>query len=277
MIVSALLTAALLVLAQATDSSASDTALDEVKQLYASAAYQDALTRLSALDGRDDPNQLDQYRALCLVGLGRTADAEQVIERIVLRAPLFQVGEGEASPAFLAKFAAVRKRVLPLAANKLYARAKTSFDLKDYAAAAAQLQELLVISKLESSSGNSELTNLHQLAQGFLRLTEAQVAAESRTIYTALDREVTPPVELERRIPAWNPPAQYAWRWFRGVVQVVVDEQGNVESAQLVQSMADFYDTSLLEAARRWRFEPALRGGQPVKYRKIVEITMRPQ
>ena len=277
MTVSALLTAVLLVLTQAAGPSASNTALDEVKQLYAAAAYQDALTRLSLLDGREDPNQLDQYRALCLIGLGRTADAEQVIERIVLRAPLFQIGEGEASPAFLAKFAGVRKRVLPLAANKLYARAKTSFDLKDYAAATAQLQEILVISKLGSSSGNAELANLRQLAQGFLRLTEAQAAADSRTVYTVLDRDVTPPVELERRIPAWNPPAQYAWRWFRGVVQVVVDESGSVESVQLVQSLADFYDAGLLEAARHWQFKPALRNGQPVKYRKIVEITMRPQ
>jgi TonB family protein len=96
-------------------------------------------------------------------------------------------------------------------------------------------------------------------------------------IYTALDRDVTPPVELERKTPPWNPPAQAAGRLFRGVVQVVVDERGSVESAQLVWSLADFYDAGLLESARGWRFKPALRSGQPVTYRKIVEITMGPQ
>jgi len=60
-------------------------------------------------------------------------------------------------------------------------------------------------------------------------------------------------------------------------VQVVVDERGSVESAQLVWSLADFYDAGLLEAARSWRFKPALRAAQPVTYRKIVEITMGPQ
>ena len=40
---------------------------------------------------------------------------------------------------------------------------------------------------------------------------------------------------------------------------------------------ADASRASLLEAARTWRFKPAQRAGQPVKYRKRVEVTMRPQ
>ena len=92
-----------------------------------------------------------------------------------------------------------------------------------------------------------------------------------------LDVAVIPPVELERNIPPWNPPAQLVWRSFRGVVEVVVDESGNVETSRMVESLADFYDAGLLESARSWRFKPAQRAGQPVKYRKLVEITMRPQ
>ena len=57
----------------------------------------------------------------------------------------------------------------------------------------------------------------------------------------------------------------------------VVDERGQVERVQLVQSLADFYDGGLVEAARGWRFEPARRAGRPVKYRKLIEITMRPE
>ena len=118
--------------------------------------------------------------------------------------------------------------------------------------------------------------NVQQLVQGFFRPTEP-VAVPNQPIYTPLDRDVTPPIELERNIPAWNPPAQFAQRSFRGVVQVVVDERGGVESAHLVWPLADFYDAGLLEAARKWQFQPALRTGQPVKYRKIVEITMGAQ
>ena len=123
----------------------------------------------------------------------------------------------------------------------------------------------------------SEQVNPRQLAPDSLQPTEDQLAAPNQAIYTALDRDVTPPVELERGIPAWNPPAQDALRRFRGVVQVVVDERGSVESAQLVFPLADFYDAGLLEAARKWQFKPAIRTGQPVKYRKVVEIILPPQ
>lgn len=152
------------------------------------------------------------------------------------------------------------------------AYAKASFDLKDYAAAADQLRELLLVLRGESASGDPVLANLQQLAEGSLRLTEAELAAASREVYSALDFAVVPPVELERNIPPWNPPARLVWRSFRGVVQVVVDESGNVESARMVESLADFYDAGLLEAARSWRCKPAQRAGQPVKYRKLVEL-----
>jgi len=127
------------------------------------------------------------------------------------------------------------------------------------------------------SESPSEQPNPRPLSASLLRPTDAGLAAPNRAIYTALDREVTAPVELERKLPAWNPPVHAASRWFGGVVQVVVDERGSVESAQLVRSLADFYDAGLLEAARKWRFKPALLADQPVKYRKIVEITMSPR
>jgi TonB family protein len=277
MTIGALVTAAVLILVQAAASGPARSELDAVKQLYATAAYEDVLKRLSALDGREDPDQLDQYRALCLVGLGRVAEADQTLERIVLRSPGFQIPEKEVAPAFLARFVAVRKRVLPVAANRLYAKAKTSYDVKDYDAAAFQLQELLTVLRAEAPSGDPALASLQQATEGFLRLTEAERAAVTRDVYTALDFSVIPPVDVERTLPPWNPPAQYRWRWFRGVVDVVVDERGNVESVRLVESLADFYDASLLEAARTWRFKPAQRAGQPVKYRKRMEVTMRPQ
>jgi TonB family protein len=277
MTISAVLLTALLALGQGVGPAVADPGLDAVKRLYATAAYEDALARLTLLDGRADPNVLDQYRALCLLGLGRDADADQALERIVLRSPQFRLPENSASPGFLSRFASVRKRVLPVAVEKAYAKAKTTFDLKQYAAAADQFRELVTVLRAEAVSGDPALANLQQLAEGSLRLTEAELAAASREIYSALDFTVIPPVELERNIPPWNPPAQVSWRSFRGVVQVVVDERGNVESAKMAQSLADFYDAGLLEAAKSWRFTPAQRNGQPVKYRKLVEITMRPQ
>jgi TonB family protein len=272
----AFLATSLLALAQIAGSTRAESEFNNVKQLYATAAYAEALTRLSALDGRHDPNQLDQYRALCLVGLGRVPDAEQVLERIVLRAPAFQVSTREVSPSFLARFTAVRKRALPIAANRAYAKARTSYDLKDYATAAALLEDLLALLRAEPT-GDPALAEVQQVADGFLRLTMAELVAANRVVYSSLDVNVTPPVEVERTLPAWNPPPEQSWRWFRGVVEVIVDERGSVESARIAETLADFYDAGLVSAARSWRFTPALRAGQPVKYRKRVEITMRPQ
>ena len=273
----AIVISASLVLAQAAGSSVARPQLEAARQLYATAAYEDALQHLSLLDGREDPNQLDQYRALCLVGLGRVTEADQTLERMVLRSPTFQIPEKEVSPAFLARFTTVRKRVLPIAANRQYAKAKASYEVKDFEGTASQLQELLMLLRAEGPASDPSLGSLQQAVEGFLRLTDAERAAASREIYTALDFTVTPPVDVERALPPWNPPAPYSWRWFRGVVEVVVDEHGSVESARLVESVADFYDASLLEAARLWRFKPAQRDGRPVKFRNRVEVTMRPQ
>jgi hypothetical protein len=35
------------------------------------------------------------------------------------------------------------------------------------------------------------------------------------------------------------------------------------------------YDEQLLDAARDWRYAPALLDGRPVKYRKMVQITVQ--
>jgi TonB family protein len=149
------------------------------------------------------------------------------------------------------------------------ASGRTSVDRRVVVTAGASAM-VVVVWKPESAPREP---NPPRLAANVLQSVDVRNGA----IYTALDRDVTPPVELERTIPAWSPPEQLASRWFRGVVQVVVDERGSVESAQLVKSLADFYDPGLLGAARAWRFTPALRAEQPVRYRKIVEITMSPR
>jgi TonB family protein len=55
-------------------------------------------------------------------------------------------------------------------------------------------------------------------------------------------------------------------------VEIVVDERGRVETATLTRSVAASFDPALLEATTRWRFQPALLGGRPVKYRRAFEI-----
>ena len=93
-------------------------------------------------------------------------------------------------------------------------------------------------------------------------------------IYEAEDPDVTPPVTLNQDIPPLHRPIT-AER--SGVVVVVIDEAGKVESAVVAQSFDAYYDLLLLQTAKRWRYRPATRDGVPVKYRKAVQLTLSPQ
>ncbi len=79
---------------------------------------------------------------------------------------------------------------------------------------------------------------------------------------------------MTRRLPAWNPPPALSRMEFRGQLEVIVDEEGKVASATLVQSVHPTYDTSLVDATSRWRFRPATKDEAPVRYRKTFEIVL---
>ena len=58
----------------------------------------------------------------------------------------------------------------------------------------------------------------------------------------------------------------------QGIVDVVISEDGSVEDAVIRRSVNEVYDQLLLEAARRWRYRPALKAGVPVRYTKTILI-----
>ncbi|MCC7043697.1 MAG: energy transducer TonB [Acidobacteria bacterium] len=93
-------------------------------------------------------------------------------------------------------------------------------------------------------------------------------------VYSEADALVRPPVEVNRRLPAWNPPPALARMEFRGQLEVIIDQDGRVASATMVQPVHPTYDTSLIDATSRWRFRPATRDEAPVRYRKTFEIVL---
>jgi tetratricopeptide (TPR) repeat protein len=267
------------------------------KALYASASYEEALAELAGIRTGEDPNEVEQYRALCLLALGRTTDAERSLERIVSRTPFYSIRDADVSPRLVSMFRDVRKRLLPTAARNLYTSAKGRFDEKEYADAATQFKELLaVLADPDLADQYAALADLRQLGDGFLKLSEAELATTGKAaavpapppaaspapntaprIYSSADRDVRVPVELSRRLPQWTPanPAE-ARTVYRGVLEVIIDEQGVVESAAVREPVAPFYDAQLIEAARTWRFRPATLNSEPVRYRKLIEITLQP-
>lgn len=288
------LTLSLLAQQQVTVAQSAD--LSTIKELYASASFEEALTRLSSIETSVGIEQAEQYRALCLLGLGRTSEAQQSLERMVVANPLYVVPDAEVSPRLVSMFREVRRRLLPSAARDLYAEAKANYDGKRYGQASTQFRELLAVMDDGDMAEHAQtLSDLKMLAEGFMKLADAEqaaarqaaerqaaataAAAEQRAnmppaIYADGDAGVVAATDLERRMPAWNPPPALARFEYRGLLEVVIDERGLVESAIMRRPAHPAYDTTLLNAVKSWRFQPATRNGAPVKYRKSFEIVL---
>jgi TonB family protein len=263
-----------------------------VRELYVSAAYEDALSALNGFESTAAPELVERYRALCLLGLGRTADAERALERLVVQKPLYAMPQEEVSPRLLNLFQEVRKRSLPAAARRAFTEAKANYDHKNYEAARSGFQHVLaILSDRDAAEHASSLGELKQLADGFSTLAAAAIVpvpapapvpepaplAAPPRIYTAADEGVEAPISIERVIPQWTPtnPA-IAQRGFRGTLEVIVTEEGAVEWAGMAKATFAAYDGLVVEAAKEWRFRPATKNGIPVKYRLAVEIVLLP-
>jgi TonB family protein len=270
------------------------------RDLYASAAYEDALAVLDRLPNSnrpaDESRSIEQYRAFCLLALGRTAEAEHAIESVVAREPMYHPAS-DVSPRVRAAFSDVRRRVLPSIIQQQYAQAKAAYDGKQYGAAAsgfAQLLDEMSDPDAAPAVNQSPLSDLRTLAAGFKDLSVNAAApppapavpalAAAPTLppppppmaprlYSQADANVVPPVTLHQELP--NYPGQVPMVK-QGLIEVVIDETGNVESATMRVQVGAAYDSLALSAARAWRYRPAMLNGTAVKYRKAVQVTVKP-
>src|SRR5258707_11626661 len=164
-------------------AGAQDPDLSAARDLYASAAYDDALTMLNRLGSAEHPasqsRAIEQYRAFCLLALGRSADAEQAIEAVVAADATFQPGETDASPRIRSAFTSVRRRMLPSIIQQKYAQAKAAFDRKEFAAAAdgfTQVLAMLADQDVAADVKQPPLLDLRTLAVGFEELSTRAAA-----------------------------------------------------------------------------------------------------
>ena len=61
------------------------------------------------------------------------------------------------------------------------------------------------------------------------------------------------------------------------LLDIVIDETGHVEKAEVRRSVNRLYETQLVAATRGWRYTPATQGGRPVKYARTLEVTLNPR
>jgi hypothetical protein len=276
----------LAVVAGTASAAGAQDSLQGVRDLYASAAYEDALsatTRLSSgSTGATDP-RIQQYRVFCLVALGRAGEAEQEVEAVLMANPRYRPEASEASPRIQELFARVRRRVGPLSVERLYLAGKASMDRKDRVGAVAQFEEMVRVADDPDVKGDPKVGELRLLGAGFLELSRAlpdpsrpATAVERGTVASAAG--IVAPVAVREKLPVWSPPdAMSRAREFRGTLRVQISSTGTVVSAELVAPVHPAYDALLVRAAREWVYTPAKRNGMAVASEKTVEVLLRPQ
>ena len=87
-------------------------------------------------------------------------------------------------------------------------------------------------------------------------------------IYSSGSSGVAPPVgvrlQLRRQLPNGVDPDTL------GRIDLVIAEDGSVQSVQLLGHRLTIRESMMLSAAKAWEFKPAVKDGHPVKYRKTV-------
>jgi hypothetical protein len=293
--------AALFVMMAAGAASATEEprAVDSValaRELYSAAEYENALQVLERLRASVTPSgqrtAIEEYRAFCLLALGREADGEQAMADLVMLDPTFVPAGADISPRLQTVFGDVRRRTLPSAIQQLYETAKAAFDRQEFAVAAvrfAGVVRLLADPDAAEAAAAPPLSDLKTLAEGFGQLSTAAAAppappvtleaaaphdapTDPTRVFGADDGDVRPPVPLKQQLPAFS---TQMGPIHPGTIELVVDEKGLVESVVVRESVNPRYDRVLADAARTWVYQPATRNGAPVKFRKQIRINVK--
>ncbi len=271
--------------------------LSAARDLYAAAAYDEALNALNALashgDAITDTSTVALYRALCLYALNRNVEGDRAVEAMVSDHPMFRPPLDELSPRMRTTVVETRKRMLPAILQRQYADAKAAYERQDYATASAGFKQVmagLADPDLATAAAQPPLADLATLASGFRDLAEkaalpaptpknavmlpTPVAAKSAPrVYSAADTGVVAPVAIRQSIPTFTKPVAQRKT---AVVELLVNEKGEVESAAMLSPLDPLYDRAVVAAAKTWQYQPAKAEGEPVKYQKRVQITLVP-
>jgi TonB family protein len=292
--------------AVATAAAAQDP-LGTAKDLYASAAYEEALSALTSAKEHGAPevvHQADQYVAFCLLALGRKAEAESAAESAIREDPLAPLDPRDASPRIEAMFTLVRKRLLPGLIREAYRTARVATEKGDLVGGVQQLTQ--VRSMLDTAKGlgawDETLGDINVLVEGFLELsrvtaerraaaiapnpestvpapvpvTDRQESTVALRTYSALDTSVTAPVTVRQEMPTVPHALASTMRTGKksGVLEITIDETGVVQDAFMREPVNAAFDALVLEAARSWQYRPARRDGTPVRYVRRIRVSV---
>jgi tetratricopeptide (TPR) repeat protein len=274
-------------------------ALEEAKAQYAAASYEDALTTLTKATSVPPASrvEVEQYRAFCLIALGRLTDAERAVAALVEADPKYTPSANVASPRVLSLLADMRKKELPGVARRLLDSGRAAYKERDFGRAQHNLKLLLQLLDEPSMKGRPDTEDLRVLAEGFAALADASAAPPAPVVSNAASPRndpspspstssaamlqadtVTEPVPVKQDVPVWVPPNSDAGaREFIGAIRVRIGADGLVKSAVMERATYPSYDARLIQASRTWLYKPATRNGQPVEAERVIPIQLRPR
>jgi hypothetical protein len=275
--------------------------LDSARDLYAAAAYDEALVMLGRLsgDGADARarTQIDLYRAFSLFALGRTDDARDALGDAIRRDPLGTAATDDLSPRVAAFVTDTTRKILPILIREKYSVGKSEVEAHDLSAAEADLALVhpLVAQARAIGVSDQTLNDLDLLADGFLALVSASKEKASapaitethetpaviperdpERIYVTTDRDVTPPATVRQQFPAPPPALARAIVNRRGVLEITIETDGTVSGARMREPLHPAYDTLVVEAAFTWKYRPARKDGLPVRFSKLIRVEVKP-
>ena len=194
-------------------NTAAQEELTQAKGLYESASDTEALAALNQIENPADVVEVETYRALRFLALGRSKEAEQSLETLALSRPFHTFDDSDASPRLVRLYQDVRRRTLPEASKQIYQRARASFDNGDMTDAARHFKDVVALADSVPQEHAALMAELKMLAAGFVRLTETttkQLRPFSGTAATALMATPATPAATNASIPTTPPTARAA-------------------------------------------------------------------
>jgi len=284
--------------------------LGKAKELYASANYDEALSMLNTLGSSSqdgDAAVVAMYRVLCLVAVGRTGEVDTAIDRLVAQYPLYRPPSDEMSPRIQKAVSSARLRLLPSMVQRRYEESKTAYDRGDFAASSVGFKwvlSALADPDISYLAAQSPLSDIKMLSSGFVDLSEKALAPpppaivtpaasvtiapppaasasasttrgrDLKRVFSAEDSDVVAPVTTKQTMPRYPGLLTQA---ATGVLELVIDPAGNVESVRLLEAVHLNYDPLLLSAAKKWQYQPAMLDGTAVRYMKRIQVSLAPE
>ena len=251
---------AVAVLVSTVTVTAEEDSLSAARDLYAAANYEDALLVLDKLrtanPRQDEGSAIEQYRAFCLLALGRPADAQQAIEAVVAAQPLLPaLRRGSVA----ARAVGVQRCAAPDAAGHHPAEVRAgeggvrSKGIQLAEAASNRCSTSWRIPMSARPRVSLPLGTHRTLAAGFHgaervggRAPRALAPAPllppapppepaPPRIYGSEDANVVAPVTIEQALPPFS--FVTGTTLMQGNLEVVIDERGAVESAVIRRSI----------------------------------------